>query len=305
MDTTSTLVAGSLPLCEDILDIVMSQLCDDKTSLSRISLVSKLFMVIARRHLFRTIAVEGVITTPGRRLPPRYGFWAFNEFLLSSRETSYLIQDISLIDNNSGRRASLDYNLLGQILSNLPSLRNLTLDCINWKGRIEEDRDDSRIFVPTSLRHLSITNSSVQGEPEGFTGKQNLFDLFALFSTIDTLRFSSTNIPGEHHYPSIINSPECQRMEIPPYVQVRSLVFRGKLEIYTLEAIRKSGSLGTLKDVSLPWYSWEDLVAVGAFLRGVGQGIQNISFTPERTFGRPKRCATTSTVTIQMVCGQY
>ncbi|KAJ3491595.1 hypothetical protein NLI96_g615 [Meripilus lineatus] len=275
--------SGSLPFHEDILHIVIGKLCDDKLSLSRISLVSKPLMAIARRHLFRTITVRGMNTAP------KPGFPEFKHFLSSSRGTSYLIQNVSLIGEICGccvDTPSLDYHLLGQILSNLPSLRKLELDIIYWEGRIDEDQDDSKIhtYPPIPLHHLSITGSSVKGDEEGLTGKQNLFNLFTLFSTIDTFRVSHIDIPGRHLYSSLIHRSERQKMEIPPYFQVRSLICDARPDLYVLEAIRKSGSFDTLKHVSLQWYSWDDLAAVGAFLRDVGQGIEDVSFTPERTF---------------------
>ncbi|KAJ3491592.1 hypothetical protein NLI96_g618 [Meripilus lineatus] len=274
----ATLGVGSLPLLEDILDIVIGNLCDDKTSLSEISLASKSLMVLARRHLFRTITVQGVSRT--------HGFSDFNDHLSSSQQTSHFIQDVSLVGRVSGCsifQPSLDYHLLGQILSNLPLLRRLKLDNITWRGKIDQDRDDSRIheYSPTPLDNLSITSSCVEAGPEGFTGRQHLLDLMTLFSTIDTLRLSYLDIAGPG--PGT-NSPECQKMETPSYVRVRSFVSEGNMDPCILETIRNSGSLDSLKVVSLHWYEWDGLVAVGAFLRGIGQGIQDLCFAPEDTF---------------------
>ncbi|KAJ3491596.1 hypothetical protein NLI96_g616 [Meripilus lineatus] len=278
----ATLGVGSLPLLEDILYIVIGNLRDDQASLSEISLVSKSLMVLARRHLFRTITVQGVSTT--------HGFPEFKDHLSWSQQMSRFIQDVSLVGRLDVPRRTvckppLDYHLLGQILSNLPSLRRLKLENVTWRGKIDRDRDDSRVhdYSPTPLDNLSITSSCVWEESEGSTGRQEVEDLLTLFSTIDTLRWNNVDIPGPG--PGT-NSPECQKMEIPSYLRVRSFV--STTDPYILEAISKSGSLDTLKDVSLHWYDWEDLVAVGAFLRDIGQGIQDLSFTPSRYFLQSK-----------------
>lgn len=278
MDAT---LKGGRPLLQDLIDLTVDNLCDDKSSLSSVSLVSHSWLTPARRHLFQKISVQGVSED--------WGFVPFKDFLLSQQGVSPFVHHLSLTGKHTGGCIvyvpNLDAFLLRCIISRLPRLKSLELRTLQWRSQDCDEQDDSfHSFSPIHLHDLHLTGIEIEGTFDGHLGGRNFLDLIRLFSTIDTLRPCCVYVRRKSYYASIANDPAYQELETPLHFQVASLLYTSPLDFYILDIIRRSNSPATLKDANLQWGDWEGITAVGALLRDIGQSIRDLSLLADHGF---------------------
>lgn len=156
-------------LPQELVDIVIDELRDDRKSLATCVLISRQWTHTARQHLFRKVNVTG----------SRNIFMDFLHFLQECPNVCAVIREISvarLLKNSRDDVPAVCYHVLGDVLRLLPQLSSISFNGTQLQCLCPHPIP----VLPTyHIDSLSITDMSCQSN--------TLFSLFPLFSDIGSL----------------------------------------------------------------------------------------------------------------------
>ncbi|KAI0782947.1 hypothetical protein C8Q75DRAFT_488679 [Abortiporus biennis] len=171
----------STSLYPELVDIVMDHLYNDKTSLSRCSLVCRSWLSSCRFHLFSTMSVYHTFPVSTRS----EGFHAFNTVLSTPSGIGPFIRNLTLTGTSNSFHTlgdiivRCDASILLSILSKLHNLQSLKLFQLDLRG----DLTTTRILQSTSCPTRNLHLDSVEFWSQPF----DLYDVLGLCSNLDTL----------------------------------------------------------------------------------------------------------------------
>lgn len=202
-------------LPEELIGVIVHNLRHDKKALASCSLVAKSWVLTARYHLFKSLAVD--------RGSSGDGILAFLEFLCTpwGESNCVYIRALRIEGPTSHNPPQLDpiLNLqtLGAILHKLHRLDSLELRALAWPA-INPD-DASTLLTSTSVTSLTLSRISMWI----FDSLEQVIDIFYLLPNLKTVR--TNEVAWRHHLHSPFQQ-EVTRRPFPPELQVENIVLR-------------------------------------------------------------------------------
>lgn len=278
---------------QELVDMVVDHLHDDRASLASCCLVSKSWIDPSRHHLFQKVRVPG--EENGKK-----SFEAFVNLLNQPTAVGKYIMDLELSSSASANdifslfkaspRPRLDSTMFTSILMKLTRLRSLAIDSIS----ITAPSFAPSIFMPRkiALDRLTMTNVSVDRVATNMHVVLSLFSQVRTFRVQNpstsfsppTLSFGLTSLPPlpgfMAHDLSFPASPSSGGWQAPSqHLQVESLSLAVNLmgrEVVT--HIHRAIAFEHLQSFSASASETSELSLIGAFVLDAGQSLKHFEF---------------------------
>lgn len=221
-------------LFNELVDIVLDHLHDDRKSLKACSLVSQTFRNSSQYHLLENVALTGVKSSRGLE--------AFMTFVETSPRFGHYVRTLRVFGEGSwfGKYDTAETRSLSlgpthlRFLSQLPALRRLFLFELLWDSHRDSpagqpllgQEQPSGTLEKLVLHHVTSSRFQQPGEIHHGVYAQDVLDLLSFFSQIKTLNFSTPRfeVDPTPEDPSLRLEDRFLQLRFPPRLRVQKLV---------------------------------------------------------------------------------
>lgn len=263
---TTSSIGATLPL--EVVDAITIHHRDDRETIRACSLVSPLWTVSARRHIFETVSFR--IDDFGKRPPFKRTLRRFHKFLTSTEYVAGFIKRLELCcedPEDEDVKYQVPITLLFSVLRKLTALNTLELDAVLW-SRLPEDTASSELVCP-SVKTFIIRE--IGGPSEDLDQVTCIFYMFPCLQNLRLIRWG-LDILEE------MDMVEPVEMCLPKDLRLRSLHVDDALTACFMESLARTQTPGSLESLAIVSTSTthSDLQRIGTFLKVTGHTLRHL-----------------------------
>jgi len=253
----------------------IDNLSDDKSTLSSCSLVCSAWTRSSQRWLFNSLAVLPRGPGPGR-------FTHFQRWLQRKPHICTYIRHLQLSSTRNPKDFCSPVNrppinaaeTLLDIVRMLHHLTSLRLQQVRFPGQ-------RRPYALLDRRTARLEALDIDCAGDDLSTIHDLLAIIGLFDEIKVLRMHGIKLDVFQMFPEELER-ELARVSLPPQTQIHGLDLGlvAPLSSFMCDLFSKSNNLNTLTSLETICEDFEDVIALGHFLRVSGETLQHLRLDP-------------------------